>query len=568
MGYRPDETSISMTCREAENDKETAENLYPSDLTTFNFAPFDIDPIDFIPLDSPCTPARGSWTDPPRQDADRGEVLPVSVTGEAGEKEGGMSDQSHDTAISSDAEERALIPVSEVDDGFKIATRQDIEALQNRHQLPANTGGSVSWMRYCFLSLYRRLMAIVFLANFVALLACIVKAAQGRFTYGQAANATSVTLFAGTLMRHENYINLVFWSITRIPNTAPIALRRSFAKFAYSQGGIHAGSGVSAFGWLVLYVILACRQLRLGTAKGNAMAVMSSVTGLVLLTIITTAHPTFRNRYHNAWENIHRYGGYTAIGLVWAQIILIAVITSDSNTGMALIQTPAFWFLLIITGFIIHPYLYLRRLPVDAEKLSNHATRLRFHDQTLPSCVAARLGHNPLTENHAFATIPNRDGEEKGYSVIISNAGDWTRDIIDNPPKKIWIKGAPTRGVMRIASLFKPIVVVTTGSGIGPCLSFLQVNPNHPLRIIWSARFPEQTYGKEIMSSVLTSDPNAIIIDTKVTGQPDLEALTYALYKDIEAEAIVIISNPKVTRDVVFTMESRDVPAFGAIFDS
>jgi len=223
--------------------------------------------------------------------------------------------------------------------------------------------------------------------------------------------------------------------------------------------------------------------------------------------------------------------------------------------------------LIIITCFIVHPFLYLRRQPVNAQKLSSHATRLWFDDKTLPSCVGARLSHNFLTENHAFATIPNRDGQP-GYSVIISNAGDWTRNIINNPPRKIWLKGAPTRGVLRIASLFKPIVIVTTGSGMGPCLSFLQSTPNHPVRILWSARFPEQTYGKEILESVLTSDPRAIIIDTKLTGQPDLEALTYALYKEVNAEAIAIISNPRVTRDVVFAMESRKVPAFGAIFDS
>lgn len=283
--------------------------------------------------------------------------------------------------------------------------------------------------------------------------------------------------------------------------------------------------------------------------------------------MIGTAYPMFRNRYHDAWENIHRYGGYTAIGLVWAQIIIIAIITSNDNTGKALIKTPAFWFLIIITGFIIHPYLYLRRVPVNAQKLSNHATRLWFDDRTQRSCVGARLSHDFLTENHAFATIPNREGQ-KGYSVIISNAGDWTRAIINNPPAKIWLKGAPTTGVLRIASLFEPIVIVTTGSGIGPCLSFLQSQPDHPVRVLWSARSPEQTYGKEILASVLISDPKAVIIDTKVTGQPDLEALTYALYKEIDAEAIAIFSNPRVTRDMVFAMESRKVPAFGAIFDS
>ena len=88
------------------------------------------------------------------------------------------------------------------------------------------------------------------------------------------------------------------------------------------------------------------------------------------------------------------------------------------------------------------------------------------------------------------------------------------------------------------------------------------------MRIIWSARSPEKTYGSEIMRVVLRADKRAIIIDTKKTGHPDLTALAWAMYEGIRAEAVVIISNPAVTRKVVFEMECRGVAAFGAIFDS
>ena len=121
---------------------------------------------------------------------------------------------------------------------------------------------------------------------------------------------------------------------------------------------------------------------------------------------------------------------------------------------------------------------------------------------------------------------------------------------------------------MRIASLFRPLVVVATGSGIGPAPSFLQVHPDHPMRIIWSAHFPETTYGADIMKAVLRADRRAVIIDTKRTGHPNLPALTYAAYNAIRAEAVVVISNPAVTRQVVDEMVARKVPAFGPIFDS
>lgn len=93
------------------------------------------------------------------------------------------------------------------------------------------------------------------------------------------------------------------------------------------------------------------------------------------------------------------------------------------------------------------------------------------------------------------------------------------------------MKGLPTLGVVHISLLFKPVVVVATGSGIGPCLSFLQMHRRWPVRIVWSARFPEVTYGTSVVESVLKSDKDAIIIDTKKTGTPDLTGIVYASYK-------------------------------------
>ena len=121
---------------------------------------------------------------------------------------------------------------------------------------------------------------------------------------------------------------------------------------------------------------------------------------------------------------------------------------------------------------------------------------------------------------------------------------------------------------MRLASLFKPIVIVATGSGIGPCLSFLNVHRGLPKRVLWSARCPLTTYGVGILRDVLRADPKALIVDTTRSGIPDLLALTWALVRDMGAEAVMVVGNPGVTRQVVEGMEGRGVAAFGAVFDS
>ena len=71
------------------------------------------------------------------------------------------------------------------------------------------------------------------------------------------------------------------------------------------------------------------------------------------------------------------------------------------------------------------------------------------------------------------------------------------------------------------------------------------------------------------MDDVLTADRNAVIYDTsKGGGRPDIVKMAYSLYVKSDAEAVVIISNPKLTYKVVYGLESRGIPAYGAIWDS
>lgn len=77
-----------------------------------------------------------------------------------------------------------------------------------------------------------------------------------------------------------------------------------------------------------------------------------------------------------------------------------------------------------------------------------------------------------------------------------------------------------------------------------------------------------QTFGKGIMDDVYNADPGAIVHDTKKQGRPDLVKLTWNAVQDFNAEAVIVISNEKLTKKVVYGMETRGIPAYGAIWDS
>lgn len=330
--------------------------------------------------------------------------------------------------------------------------------------------------------------------------------------------------------------------------------------------------------------------------------------------------------------------------------------------GMAVVMSPSFWILVAITLLVAYPWTRLRLRDVEAEPMSDHVIKLNFKYADVQYGQAVRLTDRPLWETHAFAVIPNptteyaaqleemarktarnkagsrrpgtgsssdtaaeldekaaggsSDGNkaiertplesmsnagQPGFSVLVSNAGDWTSQLIKNPPKRIWTRGAPQFGVLRVAGLFRPCIVVATGSGIGPCLSLFVQKPDHPVRIVWSAKRPEQTYGKAVMDVIRRADPSAVVIDTAekdpLTGKPknarpDLVDVIWRVWEGSRweaanrslhgrqssptradksvgpCEAVVIISNQKVTEKVVYGLESRGVPAYGAIFDS
>ncbi|EPS43070.1 hypothetical protein H072_2900 [Dactylellina haptotyla CBS 200.50] len=450
----------------------------------------------------------------------------------------------------------------------------DIEKGGELYAGPFPQRGSSMWpkVRYTFLSAYRRLFSLIFLGNLAGLLYICFTFNDGNRT-ANLSTAVSANLLVAVLIRQDFIVNALFSIFATTPQWFPLRIRRAIAKI-YEYGGVHTGAAVGATMWYIFLTEEITRTYVTAYRNGVRLQHMVAVLTLtwipmvLLLLIVIFAIPALRRRFHDHFEASHRFGGWLSIAVIWAQAVVLTDATRGLKLlGIALAQSPSFWFLLVITICIIVPWLRLRKVVVRPQRLSNHATRLWFDTVKIGFCQGFAVSDSPLFEWHTFASLP-----EPGYnscSLLVSNAGDWTKQQINQGPHKLWIRGIPRTGVLRIAPIFKCAIMIATGSGIGPQLSFLMgCGQSLRYRLLWSTRSPLETYGEEIMSLVHKVDPEAVVIDTKKTGRPDIVQIAYELYVKMEAEAVFVISNQKITRETVYALESRGIPAYGPVFDS
>jgi hypothetical protein len=446
-----------------------------------------------------------------------------------------------------------------------IATQSTLYSLnvpEKRQSRPVRN------MRHTTFNVYRRLFSIVFLGNMIAFIIMLVKMRTvSQLSLSDLATAASANFTVAILIRQDYIVNLLFRTCWLVPHSAPLRLRRMLAK-VYENGGVHSGTAVAGTVWFILLTVVITIQFVERALRSIPILTLTYVLITLLCAIILFAHPRFRFFSHNTFEYSHRFAGWTAIGIFWAELALLTSHFSKA-TGQSyantLIRLPTFWFLIAITFHLVLPWLRLRKWHFTPEQLSNHALRLNF-EKTLPPLSGLAISESPLREWHPFATFPKAGG---GGSMIISSAGDWTKKTVLNPKTKYWVRGVPKTGVLSMAFIFKRVVVVTTGSGIGPCLSFLlEPSRKTSCRVLWSTPAPLKTYGHEICNSVKEIDPEAVIIDTREMGRPDMVTATYNLFVESGAEAVFCISNPSMTKKIIYAMETRGIPAFGPIWDS
>lgn len=442
---------------------------------------------------------------------------------------------------------------------------QDQVNLPENHreiELPAKGAWYSRWRRSPWAMHYYRLMIVVLAGNAYALTQ--MTTSQEGVTNSSILSAVLFNFSLAIVFRSQYMINSLFAIATAAPTSWPLRIRWSLGK-VYHFGGIPVAGFLAGSLLLTLYALRVVLGIEASSIEKNLIfnLVLGAHLGILYL-IMAISIPKFRHKYHNEFEVIARFGNWFSLLLFWGETYYL--LSRAGENASAFFLSPQAAVLAFLTFVVALPWMKLKKVKVDLKRPSNHVTLANFDYGVTPFAGSSTdLSRNPLFEWHSFANVPAPDKD--GYRLTISRAGDWTGQLIDDLPEEIWVKGIPAAGVGNIENLFKRVVWVATGSGIGPCLPHL-LKGKVPGRLVWSTRSPEKTYGKELVQEILEAEPNAIVWNTDEKGKPDMVKLAYQAYKDFGAEAVICISNPKLTWKVVQELEERGIPSYGAIWDS
>jgi len=461
-------------------------------------------------------------------------------------------------------------------------TEKDVESLhewledstQRRHSFP-RLEVKPSWSRRCWLhwlTAYRILIALAIVINVLVLglLLGLYSNTSGSLI------ATAANLLVSVLVRQEDLINVSFGLVARLPSSLPISLRKIIADF-HHYGGVHVGTAVSALVWYIVFVAINTQQCirayKEGTMTAYHWADISTcyVFLCALLLMCLTAISCFRRVFHNTFERTHRFAGWAALFVLWVNSG-IHTRTAPLNTP-TLEKQPALWLLAATTVLIILPWLRIRQIPVAAHPISSREIKLSFPCRDLPYTSTSRFSTSPLIEWHAFATIPCHSGSSSA-SIIVSAAGDWTKDIVAHPPSKLWIRKPATSNFLSFTPVFNSVLLVATGAGIGPMLSLLaspavkrMMSEGKRIRVLWCVYEPDALHWDVVQDAIRAVDPKPVILNSKA-GRPQLAFEARYLAQVHDLEAVMIVSNKKVTDEVVSEVKAHGRAAYGAVFDS
>jgi hypothetical protein len=175
------------------------------------------------------------------------------------------------------------------------------------------------------------------------------------------------------------------------------------------------------------------------------------------------------------------------------------------------------------------------------------------------------------------------------HYMICGVQGDFTKDLVKNPPKTIWTRELKfgmlspfslsmqyhsitnpytTAAVGHASAMFKRGIRICTGTGIGAALSTCIQSPNWFL--IWIGSDQERTFGPTISGLIHNHiEPERMILwdSKKRGGRPDTMELLKDTWTRFGAEVIFITSNMQGNDEMMQGCRAAGLHAFGTLWD-
>lgn len=222
---------------------------------------------------------------------------------------------------------------------------------------------------------YNRLAVAVLLANIWAM-AFLVKQTGSLLAISHRWLSTLiiVNFTAAILIRQQYVINALFKIATSIPLSWPLAIRWAAGK-VYHFGGIHVGGFAAGTLWLALATLSAFQQK-------NVLWPLLLLHVIVLVAVIAVALPKFRQKHHDTFERIGRFGSWLSLLMFWLQLAT-PLVSGEISLALWMLDWQV-WTLSLATTSTALPWLRLRKVKVNYTRPSNHAVLAKFDHGVTP----------------------------------------------------------------------------------------------------------------------------------------------------------------------------------------
>lgn len=239
-----------------------------------------------------------------------------------------------------------------------------VEQVKSAHEKKAVQAPTKRRRMREWVSVYRIMFSVIFIVNVIGIIFTLAH----KWRTGQEWSATFALgwITAGLFARNEVFLRMLYGTLLFLfKRWPPFWFRNAISIFLLNIGGIHSGSSVAGTLWVFTAMIEFYR-------KGPhwihpAILVFALIASVILFTVCASAWPSFREKYHNWFENIHRLVGWSGIFMLWILVGLADTwIPGPSGTGHfdggRLWRKPDVYLAIVITIMVFGPWTTYRKV--------------------------------------------------------------------------------------------------------------------------------------------------------------------------------------------------------------